>query len=159
MSCGKSCWYQYTLCQWTMVKLLVSGPISPRPMVWVMVAGHDLSMTYGMRMCMRVYVYVFVLVNVYVCVLCEFECLRVCVCACVRTGRHEKYMLFTWTQWGPRGLLHKSVGFHYIQTTRDQETVKPEDKTNNSARGTIARAHITRGTYKWKWTREEERGQ
>jgi hypothetical protein len=48
------------------------------------------------------------------------------------------------------------VDFHYIQTTRDQEKIKPEDKTNNSARGTIARAHITRGTNKWKGTREEE---
>ncbi len=157
ISCGKSCWYQDTYCPW--------------PVVFVSVSGQNFATTYGMSYGIRPrlvhdlwYAHVYACIRICICIcVCICVCSLwiwvlscVCVCACVRTWRHENDILFTWNQWGPRGLLHKSVDFHYIQTTRDQENIKAEDKTNNSARETIKRAHIARGTHKWKRTRKKE---
>jgi hypothetical protein len=121
-----------------------------------MVAGHDLSMTYGMRMCMRVYVYVFV--HVYVCFSVNLSvCVCVCVCACVRTGRHETYLIHVESV-RTKGPPRQVRGFPlYSNDKRTGEKKQTRGQDNKSRkRDNSNSTHITRGTNQGKGTREEE---
>ena len=80
----------------------------------------------------------------------------VCVCACVRTGRHETYLIHVESvrTKGPPRQVRGYPLYSNDKRTGEKQTRGQDNKSRK--RDNSNSTHITRGTNQWKRTREEE---